>query len=79
MTDPGFIAHERLCKLLQTALTVDQWDGTNSAAVELICREIQMIEETHADRMRSRDTFHEERELFLKTTTGHGNDCASPL
>ncbi len=48
--DPGISTHEHLCKLLQTALTVDQYDGTNSATIELIVREIQMIEEKYADR-----------------------------
>ena len=76
VTDPGVVAHEHLCKLLQTALTVDQLDGTNCATVELICREIQMVEEKYADRLRSQDPLHEDGEYFMKTSPS--NVCMCP-
>ena len=37
-----------------------------------------MVEENYSDRLRSRDSFHEDSDLFLKTTTGYGATCMSP-
>lgn len=76
--DPGVVTHEHLCKLLQTALTVDQLDGSNSATIELICRELQLIEEKYGDRLRSKDAFAEEGEYFMRTSVGQANVCMCP-
>ena len=76
--DPGVTTHEHLCKLLQTAVTVDQYDVTNSAMMELLCREIQMIEEKYSDRLRTKDLMSEESEYYLRTTTGSSSVCMCP-
>ena len=76
--DPGVVTHEHLCKLLQTALTVDQLDGSNSATIELICRELQLVEEKYGDRLRSKDNFSEEGEYFMRTSVGQSNVCMCP-
>ncbi len=43
--------------------------------MELICREIQMIEEKYGERLTSTDHFAEDGQYFLRTSTGHGNIC----
>ena len=77
-TDPGVTQHETLCKLLQVAATVDQLDCTNLGVIELICREIQMIEEKYAERLRSHSELSEESHHFLGTNMSKGNVCMSP-
>ncbi len=74
--DTGVASHEHLCKMLQTALTVDQFDGANLATAELICREIQMIEEKGAEKHPTPDICGEDSQYFVKTTTGRGSACA---
>ena len=76
--DPGVITHEHLMKYLQAALCVDQLDGTNSATVELICREAQMIEDKYSDKLRTKSEFGEESEYFMKTDLGQPNVMMCP-
>ncbi len=77
-TDPGVSQHENLCKLLQVGLTFDQLDMTNLAMVELMCRELQMIEEKYSDRLRSTNDMSDEVHLFLGTHSSQGNVCMDP-
>ena len=79
MTDPGVAQLESLYKLLQVAMTVDQLDGSNLAVIELICREIQMIEGKYSDRLTARaGALSQESHLFLGTTMAQGNVCMCP-
>ena len=59
--------HDLLTKVLQTMLQYDQLDLSNLASVELMFRELQGIEEKHADKF-SKDASADaagERQLFL--------------
>ena len=77
--DSGVSTYENLCKLLQTALTMDQYDVTNSATFELVCRELQMVEERYSDKLRSLDpVFGEDGQYFMETSTGDSNVCMDP-
>ncbi len=73
--DPGNTTHEHLCKLLQRAVAVDQYDAANAITMELICRETQMIDEKYTGRVRTKDAISEESEYFLRTSTGSLNVC----
>jgi hypothetical protein len=77
-SDPGIVTHEHLCKILQTAVTVDQLDVTNSASMELVCREIQMIEEKYADKLKTKDPLHEDGDYFMRMSMGQSNVCMCP-
>lgn len=77
-SDPGMAQHEQLCKLLQTGACFDQYDMTNSAMVELICRELQMIEERYSSRLHGASELSEEAHLFLGTHSSRGNVCMDP-
>ena len=76
--DPGVTTHEHLCRVLQTAVTVDQLDTTNCAAMELVCREIQMIEEKYSDLLSTHDSLHEDGDYFMRMSIGHSNICMCP-
>ena len=45
---------------------------------ELMCRELQMIEERYAERMRTASEFSDEAHLFLGTHSSRGNVCMAP-
>ena len=78
-TDPGVALHETMRKMLQVATTYDQQDCTNLGVVELICREIQMLEEKHTEKLTSRGAgLTEESHLFTGTTIVQGNVCMCP-
>ena len=77
-SDPGVSQHENLCKLLQVGLTFDQLDMSNLAMVELMCRELQMIEEKYSDRLRSTNEMSDESHLYLGTHSSQGNVCMAP-
>ena len=76
--DPGIVQHGNLCKLLQVGATFDQLDMMNCAMVELMCRELQMIEERYAEKLRTQNDFSEESHLFLGTHSLRGNVCMDP-
>ena len=77
--DAGVAQHEQLCKLLHTAISFDQLDGCNCAVVELICREIQMIEDKYSERLLAGSEISPETaHLFLGTHSSRGNVCMSP-
>ena len=77
-SDPGVAQHEQICKLLQVGATFDQLDMCNLAMVELLCRELQMIEEKYSEKLRSQNGLSEEAHLFLGTNTARGNVCMDP-
>ncbi len=76
--DPRIAQHEQICKLLQVGATFDQLDMCNVTMVELLCRELQMIEEKYADRLRSQHEMSEEAHLLLGTRSSRGNVCMDP-
>ena len=44
-TDPAVVAHEMLCKILETMAVYDQLNTSELASAELVCRQIQLTEE----------------------------------
>ena len=77
-SDPGVHMHHEAMRLIQTALCIDQLDGSNSATVELLCREAQMVEEKYAAKLRMVDPFVEDGEYFMKTHAGQSNVMMAP-
>ena len=75
---PGVATHESLCKILQTALVYDQVDASNLACMELVVREIQMIEEKYAEKMEGEEGHRAEAHLFLGSSSSRGNVCVDP-
>ena len=76
--DPGVAMHSSLCKILQAAVTVDQLDVSNLASLELVCRELQMVEERYSDRLRTQNALVEDGDFFTMTSVGQHNVCMSP-
>ena len=77
--DAGVVMHASLCKILQIAATSDQLDASNLGSMELVCREVQMIEENYASRLNSKSgQLSEEHHLFTATRQSQGNVCMCP-
>jgi len=85
--------HEFLCKLLDTALTYDQINAPEHAHMELVARELQLIEErTYEGSMKLAPKAKNgakgqasggledrvERNLFAGAPQSRGNLCVSP-
>lgn len=68
-TDAPAMEHEAWSKVLQTLMTYDQVDVTNLAGAEMICRNLQRIEERHKFKLASVDDAGEGA-LFMGSTTG---------
>ena len=66
------IEHESYLRILQALVQYDQVDACNLAAAELICRNLQRIEEKRRDRMVavSDDTLGGEAALFMGMSQG---------
>ena len=84
-SDAGCSAHEHSCKLLQTALAVDQLDGSNLVSVESKFRRLQTIEYAHGDAARDADARAvggkmslEEQSVFLGATRAHSGVMVCP-
>lgn len=80
VSDPIAMQHEAWSKVLQTMVCYDQVDVLNLASAELVCRQLQLIE----DRMfQSSDNgassaAAEESSLYMGTSTAHGAVLVSP-
>ncbi|CAE8644665.1 unnamed protein product [Polarella glacialis] len=63
-SDNAAIEHEGWSKVLHTMLSYDQVDASNLAAAELVCRNLQRLEERRKDRMLNSDESGE-TSLFM--------------
>ena len=48
--DHQVVFHDALCRILETAMCYDQLNGPCLASTELLCRQIQCIEERYKDK-----------------------------
>ena len=79
-TDPGVIAHEKVCRALQVGLAYDQLNGPNIAMMELLARDLQVQEERYRDRLEGQGGQEvQEAHLFYGTQLMRGTVCVSPL
>ena len=78
------IAHDTACRVLHTLVSYDQYDVSESAAAEIISRQIQMIEERHRDggaqSSEGKNSAHSSQDthLFLGTAASRGGLCVCP-
>eukprot|EP00959_Pyramimonas_sp_CCMP1952_P269696 5638374-Pyramimonas_sp.AAC.1 len=77
--------HEMNCRLLETGSCYDQVNCSELAAFELICRQIQLIEERHyEDAVSAQASITSERLLaaeadhYMGASASKGNLCIAP-
>ena len=74
------VAHESACRTLHVLVCFDQIDASNSAAAEIIARQIQLIEEKHRDlgNKTGEASVSFDAHLYMGTSTARGGLCVSP-
>jgi hypothetical protein len=78
--DPVALQHEAWCKVLQTMVCYDQLDVHNLASAELVCRQLQLLEDRHSmvsDKGEAA-AASEESSLYMGTSTAHGAVLVAP-
>ncbi|CAK0870502.1 unnamed protein product [Prorocentrum cordatum] len=78
LTDGGVAEHERCCSYLEQMVCFDQLNVPDVAAAEMICRSIQVQEETWRERFVSSADESLDSHLFYGTSTNRGNVCVHP-
>ena len=68
----GGVEHESVCKALELAIEYDQLNIGELAAVELLCRRLQMIQ------YRWKERVDDESHFFLGVDRTRGNLCICP-
>ena len=53
--DHQVVFHDALCRILETAMCYDQLNGPALASMELVCRQIQCVEERYKDKFQGGD------------------------
>ena len=71
------MTHEFLCRMLEIACVYDQLDAPNTAVVELICRQIQSIEETLKDKFFDSDGLGADH-FLMSGAPSRANLCIAP-
>ena len=80
-SDGGVLEHESICKALELAIEYDQLNIGELAAVELLCRRLQMIQYRWKERVLgavSSGTVDDESHFFLGVDPTRGNLCICP-
>ena len=78
-SDAGVDAHETYCRVLQTMASYDQLDLGNLAGVELMVRQLQLVEERHKDRLGGSSGKDSLDEKYLFAGSAHRNNlCVCP-
>ena len=79
--DPIALQHENYCKILHAMLVYDQLDVTNLACAELVCRQLQLLEEKQMQSSTPQAesaSVAEESSLFMGTASAHGAVLVCP-
>ena len=80
-SDGGVLEHEAICKVLELAIEYDQLNIGELAAVELLCRRLQMIQYRWRERIlgaTATGTIEDESHFFMGTDPTRGNLCICP-
>ena len=80
-SDGGVLEHEAICKVLELAIEYDQLNVGELAAVELLCRRLQMIQYRWRERIlgaTATGTIEDESHFFMGTDPTRGNLCICP-
>ena len=80
-SDGGVLEHESICKALELAIEYDQLNIGELAAIELLCRRLQMIQFRWKERVlgaSSTGTVDDESHFFLGVDPTRGNLCICP-
>jgi len=75
--------HEGLCRILQLATTFDQLDLCNVSAMELVCRQLQLLEAKEYEKHMAKQSEEVtsalvDNRLYMGVGTSRGGLCISP-
>jgi hypothetical protein len=77
--DGGISMHDACCQVFELTLVYDQLNAANLASSEMLCRQIQLVEERWKDRFVSGESAESEYNLHLFLgQQSRGNLCIAP-
>ena len=77
-SDATVLHHEAYCRVLETSLCYDQYNAAASAALELVCRQIQIAEDKLSHRFEDVSSDHHSDYYLMSGAQSKSQLCISP-